>query len=187
MKATVLFSGGVDSTACIHLLARDGYEVRGIFVDFGQAARVQERAAVQRLSKLLKIPLDIINVLAPEKFGVGELLGRNAFLIFAAILLGRCERGILTLGIHSGTTYFDCSPGFVDRITPLVEECTGGQLTFVAPFLHWSKDDVYSYYASTGIALEETYSCEAGGQIACGMCPSCRDRERFECWQSAAT
>ncbi len=68
---------------------------------------------------------------------------------------------------------------FPDR--HLVQQCSDGNLSLLTPFLHWSKDDVYSYFLSQGIPLEETYSCEAGTAPACGQCASCHDRQRLEC------
>ena len=50
MRVTVLFSGGIDSASCIHFFKTKGCEVRGIFVDFGQAAARRENEAVNRLS-----------------------------------------------------------------------------------------------------------------------------------------
>lgn len=186
MQATVLFSGGIDSTSCIHLLKRDGYDVRGVFVDFGQASARMEQHAVRLLSRRLAVPVRTIRASSEEEFGAGELTGRNAYLIFSALLMGGCREGLLAIGIHAGTPYFDCSPAFIDRIDPLISEYTDGRVSIVAPFLNWKKDDVYSFFASTEIPLRETYSCELGTESSCGECASCRDRVRLECWQSAA-
>lgn len=180
MRATVLFSGGIDSTSCIHLLKQDGYDVSGLFIDFNQPASRKERQCTETLSKTLEIPLQIIEVKSNTNFESGELLGRNSFFVFSAILLGNCIDGLLTLGIHAGTPYFDCSPAFLERIDPLVQECTDGKVSLVAPFLHWSKDDVYSFFLSSGLPLSQTYSCEAGN-APCGECASCKDRSRLEC------
>jgi 7-cyano-7-deazaguanine synthase len=186
MRATVLFSGGIDSTACLHLLQRDGYDVSGLFVDFGQAAAQMERRSIEALSKRLSIPVKVVKVSTEQNFSTGELTGRNAFLIFTALLLGGCHDGLLVLGIHAGTPYFDCSPSFITRIEPLVEECTNGRVSVIAPFLHWAKDDVYSLFSTCGIPVSETYSCEAGTNQPCGVCASCKDRARFECLLSDA-
>jgi 7-cyano-7-deazaguanine synthase len=181
VRATILFSGGIDSSSCIHLLRRDGYEVSGLFVDFGQASARMERRSVELLSNRLVFPVNIVEASANRNFGSGELQGRNAFLIFSALLLGGCNDGLLVLGIHAGTPYFDCSPAFIERIEPLVQECTDGRVSVLAPFVHWIKDDVYSYFIASGIPLTETYSCEGGTNPPCGSCTSCKDRARLEC------
>lgn len=181
IAARVLLSGGIDSAACAHFLAAQGYRVRGIFVEFGQAAQTPERLAIERISKSLGIQTSVIQARGLGDFGAGELLGRNAFLIFAAMLLGGTHRGLLAIGVHSGTPYFDCSLGFIDRMKSLVEEHTAGRLTVAAPFLSWSKGQVYDYALSAGLPIDVTYSCEAGTTPPCGECASCRDRRELGC------
>jgi 7-cyano-7-deazaguanine synthase len=180
-QATVLFSGGIDSTSTAILLKSSGLAVRGLFVDYGQASRDMERMSVARLKDLLGIKIDEIHIKSPSSHGVGELTGRNALLIFSAVLLGNCDSGGIAIGIHSGTPYYDCSPDFAERIDALVQQCSGGKLSILTPFVHWSKNDVYSYFLSQGIPLNETYSCEAGTNPPCGFCASCLDRKRLEC------
>lgn len=180
-RATVLFSGGIDSTSTAVLLKSSGLTVRGLFIDFGQASRHMERKAIVRLRELLEIEVDEIQIRSLSSYGIGELTGRNALLIFSAVLLGNCESGGIAIGIHSGTPYYDCSPDFASKIDVLVQQCSDGKLSILTPFLHWSKDDVYSYFLSQSIPLEETYSCEAGTAPTCGQCASCLDRKRLEC------
>jgi 7-cyano-7-deazaguanine synthase len=184
-KVTVLFSGGIDSTSCIRFFKDRGHEVRAIFIDFGQAAAKCERRAIEALRDQLETPVTVVKVASELSFGSGELVGRNAFLIFAAILVGGCRNGLLAIGVHAGTPYYDCSPTFIERINLLVEESTNGRLSVVAPFVHWQKDDVYSFFLSLNVPLSQTYSCEAGTNPPCGKCASCRDRVRLECTQSA--
>lgn len=180
-KATVLMSGGLDSAACAHLLATQGHAVHGIFVDFGQAAREPESRAVARLSELLGITTTTLHVGAANDFGSGELVGRNAFLLMTAIFLGRTHEGLLAIGVHAGTPYYDCSAGFIDRLKVLVEEHTDGRLTVTAPFLQWTKGQIYAYAAKSGLPVNATYSCESGTIPPCGLCASCRDRGSLGC------
>jgi 7-cyano-7-deazaguanine synthase len=186
MKATVLLSGGIDSAACVHFLQGHGHDVEGVFVDFGQAAARQERQCTHLIRDYFSIPLRIIQASTQDTFGIGELAGRNAFLMFSAILLGGCRDGLLVIGIHAGTPYFDCSSAFLARIDPLVRECSNGQVSVLAPFVDWSKDDVYSYFLNARIPLEKTYSCEAGVVPPCKECASCKDRARLDCSPSVA-
>jgi 7-cyano-7-deazaguanine synthase len=184
--ATVLFSGGIDSTACIRFFLDREYEVRAIFVNFGQAAAPAESRAVELLKERLEVPVTTIQVAPVSSFGTGELQGRNAFLIFAAILMGGCHDGLLAIGIHAGTPYYDCSPPFIETVNTLVKECTNGHVSVAAPFVRWSKDDVYSFFSNLNLPLSFTYSCEAGAMPPCGQCASCKDRVRFECSRSVA-
>jgi 7-cyano-7-deazaguanine synthase len=89
--------------------------------------------------------------------------------------------GILALGIHFGTAYYDCSAAFMKAIAALVAEHTDGRLTLLAPFLEWSKKQVYDYFISAKLPIELTYSCEAGTTEPCKMCNSCQDRSALGC------
>lgn len=180
-KATVLMSGGMDSAACAHLLAAQGHMVHGVFVDFGQAAREHEGRAVARLAGLLGITFTTVHVGSASGFGAGELIGRNAFLLMTAMFLGRAHDGLLAIGVHAGTPYYDCSSGFIDRIKVLAEEHTEGRLTVSAPFLHWTKGQIYEYAVKSGLPIDATYSCESGTIPPCGSCASCRDRRVLGC------
>ncbi|MBR0955231.1 7-cyano-7-deazaguanine synthase [Bradyrhizobium canariense] len=180
-KATVLLSGGIDSASVAMLLKAKGLAVRGLFIDFGQASREMEQKSVAQLKEIIGIPVDQIQVNSLRSYGAGELVGRNAFLIFAAALLGNCDSGGIAIGVHSGTAYYDCSSDFMQKIDALIQQCSDGKLSVLAPFVRWSKDDVYSYFLSQGIPLENTYSCEAGSSPPCGRCTSCLDRARLEC------
>lgn len=175
-SALVLASGGIDSTACIHLLQQRGLEVSALFVDFGQAARIRERTALKRVCRKLYSRFQEITVVAPRRYGPGEVVGRNAFLIFTALMYARPPQGAIALGIHAGTPYFDCSAAFLTSVSRLVEDCTNSQNQVVAPFLTWSKADIVTYACDEGLPIDLTYSCERGRARPCGQCLSCRDR-----------
>lgn len=174
-------SGGIDSAACAHHLRSQGLAVEGLFIDHGQAAASREAKAVKSLSDHLGISTRNVSLQGMQSSGPGELLGRNAFLIFTALFLTGGRPGLLALGLHAATPYYDCSEGFVAAAGKLVAEHTDGQVSLVAPFVTWTKKDVYDYFVSTGLPIIATYSCEAGTEPPCGICASCRDREALRC------
>lgn len=163
------------------MLVSQGFSVRGIFVDYGQAARSAEALAVSRIAEHMAIATTTLSVGTGAPFGPGELVGRNAFLLMSAIFLGQVHFGVLAIGIHAGTPYFDCSPSFFDRMRILVEEHTAGRLTLAAPFLTWDKGQIHAYAVASGIPIAATYSCESGTIPPCGSCASCRDRRSLGC------
>jgi 7-cyano-7-deazaguanine synthase len=180
-NATVLMSGGIDSAACAHLLAWQGNTINAVFIDHGQAAAAAEERAVREITTRMGANLSCYSVLGSEPFTAGELVGRNACLVFTALFLTRARPGILAMGIHGGTPYWDCSEGFAREMEKLVAEHTDGKVVFMAPFLTWSKSEVYEYFLTTGIDVSVTYSCEAGTIPVCGRCASCRDRKALGC------
>jgi 7-cyano-7-deazaguanine synthase len=173
-RAIVLMSGGMDSAACAHLYKSQGLDVEALFVVHGQAAAVPEGRAVKALAAHLDIPLRQIGVAGVDRSGTGELVGRNAFLISTALFITGSRAGIIGLGIHAGTPYYDCSEAFVGSIKALVSEQTDGRVVVDAPFISWRKSDIYSYFLESQLPITLTYSCEAGGDSPCGLCASSR-------------
>jgi 7-cyano-7-deazaguanine synthase len=155
--------------------------VEGLFFDYGQPAARWECAAARAIAAHLDIPLYVITMQGMAKHEAGEVIGRNAFLIFGAIVLRPWSRGVLAIGVHSGTAYFDCSPTFLEGMTTFVAEHTDGALKLLAPFVTWSKKQVYDYFITEKLPIGVTHSCEAGGAQACNTCNSCRDRIALGC------
>jgi 7-cyano-7-deazaguanine synthase len=180
-RGIVLLSGGIDSSACAHFLVNQSMDVRGVFIDHGQAAAEMERHAAASIAAHLAVSLTCYRVSGSEPFSPGEITGRNAFLTFAALLFTRAQPGLLAMGLHAGTPYYDCSEPFVADIAKLVADHTDGRVSFVAPFLTWSKAQVYDYFVSAELPLRLTYSCESGNVPPCGKCASCRDRIALGC------
>jgi 7-cyano-7-deazaguanine synthase len=179
-NALVLLSGGIDSAVCAHLLAHQGHHVSGVFVDYGQAARNFEREAAARVSASLGIPLQHVAYHAGRSFAVGEILGRNAFLVFAALLSTQGMHTIISLGIHEDSLYYDCSDIFRSRLAMIVSECSNGRIQISTPVLAWTKRDIVTYALANGLRIADVYSCEAGTLPPCGTCNSCREWEGLD-------
>ena len=181
-EATILLSGGIVSMLCAYLLCKKLYLTQGVFIDFGQLAAGHEKRAAESLTKTLSL-LPLLHCIARPAINIssGEIAGRNAFLIFSAMTLVGISRGLLVIGVHAGTAYYDCTPGFIRNIGDLVSEYTDGRLRLIAPLLEWEKSEIVAYAKEQGLPLPLTYSCENGESPSCGECLSCRDRERMGC------
>lgn len=178
--ALVLLSGGLDSAACAYLLKQQGLSVSGLFVDFGQAAAPREREASTAIAKALGIDLTVRSIGPSYALGEGELPGRNALLISLGVFELGQGAGLIAIGVHAGTRYYDCSVPFIEAINQLVQEQTDSRMAVTAPFVAWSKAEVYHVFEESGLAASDTYSCEAGSE-PCGGCLSCQDRASLKC------
>jgi len=173
----VLFSGGLDSTTCIAHYLNQKLSVKALFIDYGQLAATQEYIAASIISKYYGISLNTIKCSGFNKFGGGVILGRNAFLLFTALMKSEFKNGIIAIGIHSGTAYVDCSASFVKYSQSLFDLYTDGKYIIGTPFVDWNKHDIFKYANHLKIPLEMTYSCELGNKQPCGHCLSCKDLE----------
>lgn len=174
-RAHVLLSGGIDSTACVDHYRAAGREVGGIFVDYGQAAARAEAAAAGRIAAHFGIGLRTLTLGSARPSGTGLILGRNGFLIFAALLDVGAAGGTIALGVHAGTDYFDCSAAFIEAMRQMVGACSGGAADLEVPFANWFKHQIFDYARQRKLPLHLTYSCEAGTDPPCGSCLSCHD------------
>lgn len=179
-KSIVLVSGGIDSAGCVRYYLDQGFYVRGLFIDYGQLAKDREQLSANNIASHYGIELNKAVFSVPHRFGLGEIRGRNAFFIMAALLNYPRLTGIISLGIHSGVPYYDCSELFVKNINAILDQYTDGQVRADAPFLKWDKAMIYAYCKEKSIPVHLTYSCEAGTTPPCGKCRSCGDRKALD-------
>jgi len=178
-EVLVLLSGGIDSTACVNYYIRKNNNVSALFIDYGQISRMHETKASEAVSKYYNIPLRKISVKGGREWGGGCILGRNAFLLYTALMNFKHEIGLISIGIHSGTNYWDCSKDFVTIIKKCFNAYSNDCISLDVPFLEWNKRDIWDYCTTEKIPVEKTYSCELGLKQPCGKCLSCKDLEKL--------
>lgn len=176
-KVTVLLSGGIDSSACVAFYLEQCYVVNGTFIDYGQAAAKRESRSSSAIANHYNIPLTKLSIKGVQQKGAGIITGRNAFLIFSAIMEMPIDTSILAIGVHAGTGYTDCSPRFIRKMQSLIDMYTFGVVQIGAPFLRWTKGKIWEFCRLSGLPTKLTYSCEYGVKQPCGRCRSCLDLE----------
>lgn len=176
----VLVSGGIDSTALLAFYRSQRLSVRGLFVDFGQPAAREEARAAKTVCRHYEVPLSTMTVKCAATFSPGGILGRNAFLLFAAVRTCGTRTGMIAIGIHEGPPYYDCTEGFLKSIQTVVDGYAAGSIKVAAPFLKWGKQVIWEFCKKARVPVESTYSCEKGGVRPCGKCLSCKDREALD-------
>ncbi len=157
LKVMVLLSGGVDSTACVGYYIRNNYQVYALFIDYGQHHSKKESVAATAVAEYYDIPLYRITINSIS-VSEGYIPGRNAMLLSLALMNCKFNEGIISLGIHSGTSYQDCSPEFeslMQRIYLLYEE---GRIMIDAPFIKWEKSEIIDFAKSIKVPLQLTFS-----------------------------
>lgn len=180
-QVLILASGGIDSSLCIHRQKSAGVSIRCLHVDFGQVAAKEEWGALQRVAKFFEVTCSQIRVRSPQIFSPGETEGRNAFLVFTALMFRQPSERLICLGIHSGTPYYDCSPGFLASVDRLVAEHTNSLVRVIAPLIGLQKPEIVAEFRSNSLPLQLTYSCQSGLPVPCGKCLSCKDRSALGC------
>lgn len=175
-RVLVLASGGIDSSACLAYYVEMGYDVEAMFIDYGHAANSIERRHVRQQCRRYRVPLSTLTLRGATISYPGEIRGRNAFLIIAALMAKPAFSGLISLGIHSGSPYYDCGERFFQLMRELVADYSEGAIQLDLPLIEMDKRAVFDYCSSHNVPLELTYSCEMGTVPPCGRCLSCKDR-----------
>lgn len=173
-QVLLLFSGGIDSTACIQYYLDLGYAINPLFIKFGQLSESQELISARQICIFFGLKLIELKVETRNSFTTGELIGRN-LMFLANALFNLEDNNLIVLGVHSGTGYYDCSEDFVKSFDKIVNETTNGTARLETPFVNWNKKQIWEYCKMKNIPIELTYSCEKGNETRCGKCATCRD------------
>jgi 7-cyano-7-deazaguanine synthase len=177
-KVLLLFSGGIDSTACIQYYLDLGYSVNPIFIKYGQLSESQELRSANQICEYYNLTLLELNIETKSKLIRGEILGRNLMLL-ANALFNINDNEAIVLGVHTGTGYYDCSSDFAEYLNKIIHESTNGLVRLETPFIEWDKGQIWSYCKQKNIPLELTYSCENGHNQRCGECATCKDLNKL--------
>jgi 7-cyano-7-deazaguanine synthase len=205
--AVVLLSGGLDSATAAAQAIADGYTVIALSLFYGQRHDRELEAAKQIVQHLgiaehftievnlaqwggssltdqaIAVPTDgvMANVI-PSTY----VPGRNT--VFCAIALSLAEAKnaeAIYLGINAVdySGYPDCRPEYLAAVQKLAALSSKAGLEghapkLVAPLVMDSKVDIVQRALRLGVPIALTWSCYQGGTEPCGVCDSCRIRDR---------
>lgn len=131
----------------------------------------------------------------PEESYASQLAERNGapvttyvpfrnglFLASAASMALSLGCSYIYYGAHhddaAGNAYPDCSEAFYQSMNSAVYEGSGRVLGIEAPFITWNKAQVVKEGLCLGVPYELTWSCYEGGEVPCGKCGTCIDRQK---------
>ncbi|MGF1535319.1 MAG: 7-cyano-7-deazaguanine synthase QueC [Elainellaceae cyanobacterium] len=206
-KAVVLLSGGLDSATAAAQAIADGYQPVALSFRYGQRHK-RELQAAQRVAAALGIethhtidvnlaqwggssltdttqalPQDGIK---PDHIPSTYVPGRNTVFIAIALSLAEAmEAEAIYLGINAVdySGYPDCRPEYLAAFQHLATLSSKAGLEgkapkLIAPLVLDSKVDIVRRALLLGVPIAETWSCYQGGEDPCGLCDSCRIRDR---------
>ena len=206
-KAVVLLSGGLDSATTTAIAQADGYEVIALSFRYGQRHQ-KELQAAKKIAKALDIKEHFIVDVNLSQWGGSSLTddslvlpqegiqpdvipstyvpGRNTVFIAIALSLAEAQNAqAIYLGINAVdySGYPDCRPEYLAAYQQLANLSSkvgleGKAPQLIAPLVQDSKLDIVSRALSLGVPIAETWSCYQGGDEPCGLCDSCRIRDR---------
>ena len=206
-KAVVLLSGGLDSATTAAIAIKKGYEVIALSFRYGQrhekelqaAATIAEALQIQQhhiidvnLSQWGGSSLTDPKIAIPQSGIQSDVIpstyvpGRNTVFIAIALSLAEAtDATAIYLGINAVdySGYPDCRPEYLDAFQKLANLASktaieGNKIELVAPLVEDSKVDIVGRALSLGVPIDKTWSCYQGGENPCGVCDSCRIRDR---------
>jgi 7-cyano-7-deazaguanine synthase len=206
-KAVVLLSGGLDSATAAAQAQADGYSVIALSLFYGQRHERELEAAkqiVQHLglqehfmvdvnlsqwggSSLTDTAMDVptagieANVI-PSTY----VPGRNTVFLSIALSLAEAKgASAIYLGINAVdySGYPDCRPEYLAAVQQLATLSSKAGLEghapqLIAPLVMDTKVEIVKRALALGVPIGLTWSCYQGGEIPCGVCDSCRIRDR---------
>ncbi|HJJ28305.1 MAG TPA: 7-cyano-7-deazaguanine synthase QueC [Methanocorpusculum sp.] len=203
-KAVCLLSGGMDSTTLAYVAREMGYEILALHVNYGQRTEKKELECAKKIAAHLQAADFIeINLDYFTKFGASSLtdfsiavepgkLGKvdqpNTYVPFRngnliSIAASFCEaRGgdAVFIGVQSGdhTGYPDCTPQFIEAMQNAINIGTQTEkpIELLTPFVRMNKTEILKKGLELNVPYEDTWSCYAENECACGVCSSCLSR-----------
>lgn len=200
----VVLSGGLDSTVCLALAAREHDRLAAVTFDYGQRHRTElDRAkavADHYGADQLVVELDAsqwggsaltdATVDVPEAGGDGipvtYVPARN--LIFLSVAVGVAEArdaDAVWLGVNAldYSGYPDCRPEFVESFRQtaalaLKRGVEGRPVDVRTPLVDLGKAEIVRLGVDVGAPLHLTWSCYRGGDVPCGRCDACSLRAK---------
>jgi 7-cyano-7-deazaguanine synthase len=206
-KAVVLLSGGLDSATSAAQAQADGYEVIALSLFYGQRHDRELLAAQDIVNHLgiaehfnlqvnlsqwggssltdsaMQMPTEgVVNNEIPNTY----VPGRNTVFLSIALSLAEAKNAeAIYLGINAVdySGYPDCRPEYLEAVQRLAMLSSKAGLEghapkLVAPLVMDTKVDIVRRALALGVPIALTWSCYQGGEVPCGVCDSCRIRDR---------
>lgn len=172
-RTVLLHGGGVESTACLAVLAKSGAPFEVWHFDYRHHNTIPERIAILSQIELFNqdrvIPIHFTEVKLGHRMldnSTAEVRNRN--LTFISLALAQADT--VVVGLSSDSDYPDAGPEFLKRLRYLLAHTLPGAQV-IAPFEHGNKGDCLMAIRALDRRLEEMiWTCSIGEQA-------------LQCWQ----
>ena len=202
-RAVLCLSGGMDSTVCAALAARD-HDVYALHFSYGQRTEARELAAATEIARLtgakefLPLRMDLFRriggsaltdaaIAVPEAPAEEAAIGaeipvtyvpfRNAHFLSAAVSWAEvvgAKRVFIGAVEQDSSGYPDCRPAYYDAFNELIRRGTKeGDIRVETPLIHMRKSEIVRLGVELGAPFHVSWSCYSGEREACGVCESC--------------
>jgi len=203
MQAVCLLSGGLDSSTCLGVARRDGYECYALSFDYGQRHRIELEAAA-RVARLFGVREHRVAKIDLRAFGGSALTAdiavpkdnlepgipityvpaRNTiFLSYAMAWAEVLECSDIFIGVNAidYSGYPDCRPEFIAAFEQMANLATKAGvegrtlLRIHTPLAQLDKAGIVKLASEVGVDFGLTYSCydPDAAGRSCGHCDSC--------------
>lgn len=204
-KAVVLLSGGLDSATTLYWAKDKGYKCFALSFDYGQrhkkeiesAKKIAKKAGCKY--KVLKISLPwkgsslLDNKLSLPKFiskrkGIPSTYVPARNLIFLSFAVSFAESiGAYDIFIGANAIDFsgypDCRPKFYQFLKKTIKSGTksgarGRAIKIHTPLIRKAKKEIIKLGIRLRVPYKYTWSCYKGARLPCGVCDSCKLRQK---------
>ena len=178
----------------------------GLSLDYGQRHKKEIKHAASICSRLgcshdvLRLHLpesmltdskrDIPNTSYAEITGVSPTYVpfRNGNLLAQVTAVAQARNfNAVYFGAHAedahNWAYPDCTPEFIGAMANAIYIGTYHKVRLHTPLMWLMKHEIIALGTTLNVPWENTWSCYAGGDLHCGICPTCR--ARHEAFQNA--
>ena len=131
-----------------------------------------------------KLPIDRTLTEMSQNIPITYVPARNTiFLSFALAYAETLEAQRIYIGVNAldYSGYPDCRLDYIQAMQEVFRLGTkqgreGNSINIVTPLIELKKTEIIQLGNKLGVPWEQTWSCYAGGETACGLCDSCRLR-----------
>ena len=205
--AIVLVSGGMDSLACIEIAKKEATELAFLHLQYGQNTATKELVCFKKLAEHYNIPGKlqlVVNLESLQKIGGSSLTDkkievsdyqgdsneipssyvpfRNAHILATAVSWAeiiKADSIFIGANHEDSPGYPDCRPEYYETFNKLIKVGTKDQNVQVhTPIIHLNKTEILEIILNGNAPIQDTWSCYANSEKACGKCDSCLLRQR---------